>query len=88
MTEPGSERINFTDVAKLSVDSLDNRRGTAVEYGYTTCNTAGMDLQNLPHGNVFSCITEIYGAVGQSALITSYRVVEDPPYIRPTDIGG
>ena len=88
MTEPGSERINFTDVAKLSVDSLANRRGTVVEYGYTTCNTAGMDLQNLPHGNVFSCITEIYGAVGQSALITSYRVVEDPPYIRPTDIGG
>jgi hypothetical protein len=88
MTQPETVRINFAEVAKRSVDSLVNWRGTDVTFGYTTCDTTGMDLHDLPRGEVFSCITEIYGAVGQSALITSYRVVEAPPYIRPTAIGG
>ena len=88
MTQPDTGRINFADVAKRSVDSLVNWRGTDVAFGYTTCNTTGMDLRDLPRGRVFSCITEIYGAVGQSALITSYRVVNSPPYVRPTNIGG
>jgi hypothetical protein len=88
MTQPGTVRINFADVAKRSVDSLVNWRGTDVAFGYTSCETAGMDLQNPPPGHVFSCLTEVYGAVGQSSLITSYRVVKNPPYVRPTDIGG
>lgn len=88
MTQPDTVSINFADVAKRSVDSLVNWRGTDVAFGYTSCETAGMDLQNLPRGHVFSCLTEVYGAVGQSSLITSYRVVKNPPYVRPTDIGG
>jgi hypothetical protein len=55
--------------------------------GFTTCDTADMDLDDLSPGAMFSCTTEAYGQLGQSGYTASFRVVAEPPYFEPVEAG-
>lgn len=85
--QPDTAHINFAQVAKQSVTALAKGRRDDASFGFTTCYTARIDLDDLGAGGTFACITEIYGALGQSGSATFYRVSERPPYVRAIRTG-
>ena len=87
MTDTEGMHLDFAKLAKRSVSSLPHSLRLEVSLGFTTCDTADMDLDNLSPGVVFWCITEAYSQLGQGGYIASFRVVSRPPYFKPVQAG-
>lgn len=79
--------IDFTEVARQSVPALSGTGMGRTSFGFVTCDTTGIDLDDPASGRTFFCVTEVYGLQGTGGYRSIYQVTPDSPYFEKVPAG-
>ena len=81
-------RVAFTDVARDMAESLSADPPSDISYGFLTCDTDAVDLEQPQVGETFSCVLEVFGLQGEGRYRESYRIAAERPYFEPLQESG
>ena len=71
----GQDRvIDFGQVARRTADSLWRQRPSDASFGYFSCDTSEIDLRRPEAESTFTCLTEIYTALGKGGHVSTHTV--------------
>lgn len=82
-----ARNIDFTEVARQSIPAVPAPGLGRPSFGFVSCDTTGIDLDDPATGSTFFCVTEVYGLQGKGGLREIYQVVDQSPYFESVPAG-